>query len=97
VITPVPLTVLPPLPKVGGRVRLALGAPSAAGSLAFVVVRSQGAPLGVVLGAPLARFELPVPDDVSLAGRTLQLRAGIHDPVTGLVRWSDELEIVLGR
>ncbi len=98
---PLPLSVLPPAPKVGGRIRLAVGAPPSAGMLAFVLVRSQGATLGVVLGAPVpgtessVRFEIPLPDDVSIAGRALQLRARIHDPVTGSARWSEEREIVL--
>jgi len=98
---PMPLTVLPPSPKVGGRIRLALGAPQSAGAFALVLVRSEGAPLGVVLGAPVTgteasvRFEIPLPDDVGLAGRRLQIRARIHDPVAGITRWSEELEIVL--
>lgn len=98
---PLPLTVLPPAPKVGGRIRLAIGALPSVGTLAFVLVRSQGAALGLVLGAPVAgtgssvRIEIPLPDDMSLAGRTLQLRARIHDPVTGNARWSEEREVVL--
>lgn len=95
---PLPLSVLPPAPKVGGRIRVALGA-QAEGTLAFVLVRSEGTPLGMVLAAPITgssgRFELPIPDDASLAGRALQLRVRIHDPVTGSVRWTEEREIVV--
>jgi hypothetical protein len=93
--------VLPPAPKVGGRLRLALGAPPAAGTLAFVLVRSEGASLGIVRGVPLPgttaplRLELPIPDVASLAGRKLQLRVRLDDPLTGSARWSEEREIVL--
>ena len=97
---PLPLTVLPPAPKVGGRIRFALGAPPSAGTLALVLVRSEGTLLGVVRAAPLGSealpFEIPIPDLIGLAGRTLQLRARIQDPVTGISRWSEEREIVLG-
>ena len=100
---PLPLTVVPPAPKVGGRVRLALGAPLSARASALVLVRSEGALLGAALASPVkgtessARFEIPVPDDVGLTGRTFQLRVRIRDPFTGIARWSEELELVLGR
>jgi hypothetical protein len=98
---PLPLTVLPPAPKVGGRIRLALGAPPWGGTIPLVLVRSEGTPLVGVLAIPVQvsetslRLELPIPDDASLAGRTLQLRARIHDPLAGTSRWSEERELVL--
>jgi hypothetical protein len=92
---PLPLTLLPPAPRVGGRIRLALAA--SPGTPVLVLVRSEGMPLGVVLAAPAGSvpLEIPLPDDVGLAGRKLQLRARILDPVTGIARWSEEREIVL--
>jgi hypothetical protein len=91
----VPLVVVPPAPGVGKRLRLALETTAPVG---FVDVRLHGARLGRVVATPVASaagalLELSLPDEPSLAGRTLRLRVLVRDPATGRARWSDELAV----
>jgi hypothetical protein len=41
--------------------------------------------------------EIAIPDDPRLAGFNFQIRAALRDSLTGKLRWSDEIEVVLSR
>jgi len=94
VVNSIPLTVLPPVPRVGGTIRLA--AETSTEEIAFVVIESEGKRVVLARGAMILTedgrsvTEIKLPDDASLARRTLQLRAGLRDRMTGTLRWSDE-------
>jgi subtilase family protein len=90
-----PFTALPPAPRPGGRVRASLG-PVPHGGLPFVLVRVNGAVLGLTHGARLetgARvlLEQPLPDDMALLGLALELRGGLFQASTGQLSWSRTL------
>ena len=98
----IPMTVLPPGPRFGGQVRLALDLETTSGTNALVVVRENGKLVGTALlpfvlepGAP-PRVELPLPDHASLAGRTLELRVAFFDARERLA-WSETRSVTIGR
>ncbi len=87
-----PLTVAPPAPRIGGRLRVGAGG----AAIEFLTVRFGGRLLGMLPG-PGARggiVELALPDSAELAGRSIRVRAALRDPA-GTPRWSEELEVVL--
>jgi len=93
----VPLTVLPPGPRPGGRVRAALGPVPHAG-LPFVRVRVDGQLLGWSVGPVAAagqqvRLDQDLPDHPALLGLALELRGGVLDGNNGRLSWSRPLTI----
>jgi hypothetical protein len=94
---PAPLPLSVGVPRVGGHLRLAV---ASSDEIAFALV-SGGDRGSVVHGSAgsvvdgLSTLAIPLPDDPSLAGARLRVRAALRDPWTRSLRWSDEVEIVL--